>query len=194
MTAESTRPVRVPPLPVDGRDEMTAALLLHATRTPREVNIYSTVVRNPRLFRPWIDLAHELLLRGQLARRTKELLIMRTSWRSHCEYEWAQHRRLGMQAGLTERDVAAVAAGPDDAHWSASESALLRAVDELEDDATVSDSTWAELSEVWQEQELIEIVMTVGTYRLTAGLLNALGVPLDAGLQGFDADEDSHAG
>ena len=188
MSAVPVRPVRIPPLPVDGRDERTRELLLHATRTPREVNIYSTLVRNPQLFRPWIDLAHEMLHRGSLAPRDRELLILRTAWRSECEYEWAQHVRLGRQVGLADGDLTALIAGPADGHWSARETVLLRAVDELVERATVLDATWNALAAHYDTKQLVEILMIVGTYRLTAGLLNALGVPLDAGLTGFPGD------
>ena len=49
-------------------------------------------------------------------------------------------------AGMTDAELAAVAAGPDDPTWTAHEAALLRAADELHRETTVADDTWATLT------------------------------------------------
>jgi hypothetical protein len=37
----------------------------------------------------------------------------------------------------------------------------------------------------WKEDELIELVMVAGTYRLVSGFLNTMGVELDADTPGW---------
>jgi len=58
-------------------------------------------------------------------------------------------------------------------------------VDELHSDACVSDSTWAALSERYNEQQLMDVVFTVGQYNMVSMALNSFGVQLDKGVAGF---------
>ena len=72
-----------------------------------------------------------------------------------------------------------VAVGPDAPGWSDVERALLRAVDELLGDALIGDETWSVLAGVLEEQQLMDVVFTVGAYDVLAMALRSFGVPLD---------------
>ena len=65
--------------------------------------------------------------------------------------------------------------------------ALVRAADELHDDQNVSDSTWALLSEDWNEAQLIEIPFIVGQYTMLSMVAKATEVPIDPTLPRFPA-------
>jgi alkylhydroperoxidase family enzyme len=128
------------------------------------------------------------LTRGDLPARDRELVVLRTAWRSGCEYEWAQHVLIGARAGLSEDEMSRVAqpglAGP----WPARDAALLQAADEIADQADISEETWAELCAVYSQAQVMELVMLAGFYRMTAGFLNATGVRKEADLPGWPAD------
>ena len=57
--------------------------------------------------------------------------------------------------------------------------------DDLADHDCVSDETWAALRSDWDEQQIIELIVTAGFYRLVSGFLNSAGVQLDEGVPGF---------
>ena len=78
-----------------------------------------------------------------------------------------------------------VASGPDAPGWDPFEAVLLRAADELHDDACISDEVWAALAGRYDERQLIEVTMVVGHYHLVSFTLNSLGVPLEDGVTGF---------
>jgi alkylhydroperoxidase family enzyme len=78
-----------------------------------------------------------------------------------------------------------VAEGPQADGWSPSDASLLRAADELHERAKISESTWSELSESYDERGLIELTMLVGHYHMVAFALNSLEVELDEGLEGL---------
>src|SRR5262249_32005457 len=99
-----------------------------------------------------------------------------TAFRSGARYEWAQHVAIARTAGLADDEIARVAAGPDAAGWSADDAALLRAVDELQDDHAIGDATWSALAARFETRQLIEIPMLAGHYAMLAGVLNSLGV------------------
>ena len=181
-------PPRIPPLAEDARNDETRELLAQVMQlTTGASNIFATLVRHPGLFRHWLPFGGKLLV-GKLPARERELLILRTAWNCRSEYEWGQHVVVGRAAGLTDDEIARVAAGPDAAGWSADDALLLRAADELHDASTLSDGTWAALAARYDERQLIEIPMLVGHYHMVAMTLNALGVEREAGVEGFPPD------
>ena len=182
MNAMADHPLRVPPLAPEERDERTAELL----EGLGELNIFATLARHPRLLKRWSQFGGVLLYRGELPARERELLILRTAYHCHADYEWGQHVRIGTQAGLTADEVAAITVD-DDTAWSTDDAALLKAVDELHADAHIGDATWATLSERWTTEQLIELCMVVGQYHLVAFTLNSLGVQREAGVEGLPA-------
>ena len=178
---------RIPPLPPEEQDDRARELLGGVRIDAPASNIFTTLVRNPGLYAKWLPFGGKLLA-GKLPPRERELLILRTGWRCRSEYEWGQHAVVGRAAGLTDDEIARVAAGPDAAEWSADDALLLRAADELHDASTLSDGTWAALAARYDERQLIEIPMLVGHYHMVAMTLNALGVEREAGVEGFPPD------
>jgi alkylhydroperoxidase family enzyme len=178
---------RIAPLPESEHDAEVKELLsnLIAGSAPTAPNIFTTLVRHRGLFRRWAPFGGKLLA-GKLPIRDRELLILRTAWRCEAEYEWGQHVLLGRSAGLSDEEIDRVKAGPDGPGWGAADAALLRAVDELHDDACISDPTWDALATRYDERQLIELLMLVGHYHLLAFALNSLGVQPEPGVPGLE--------
>jgi alkylhydroperoxidase family enzyme len=147
-------------------------------------NIFTTLVRHPRLFRHWLPFGGALLT-GSLPARDREIIVLRTAWRCRSVYEWAQHVQLARAAGLDDLEIERVPEGPGAPGWSALEVALLRATDELHSDNCVSDATWAVLAQHYDDRQLVEVVMLVGQYHMVAGALNSFGVQREPGKPGF---------
>jgi len=137
-------------------------------------NIFSTLARHKDLFRAWLRFGGFLLQDGTLPARERELLILRTGYNCGSSYEWGQHVRISEAIGMDRAEILRVADGPDAEGWSAADAALLRAADELHEQAKISDRTWARLAEAHDERGLIEIAMLVGHYHLVAFALNSL--------------------
>jgi 4-carboxymuconolactone decarboxylase len=148
-------------------------------------NIFTTLARHPDLFAAWLPFGGFLLGRGVLPPRERELLILRTAVNCRSAYEWGQHVRVSEQLGMGRAEIMRTAVGPQAEGFSARDAALLRAADELHEQSMISDATWAQLSEFYDERALIEITMVVGHYHLVAYTLNSLEVALDEGLEGL---------
>jgi nitroreductase/alkylhydroperoxidase family enzyme len=166
----------------DGRSLLGTARV--AGRDTVGANIFSTLVKHKGLFRHWLPFGGKLLS-GKLPARERELLILRTGWRTRSHYEWGQHVIIAKLVGITDDEIARIKLGPDADGWSAADRTLLRAADELHDDACISDTTWAELATAYDEKQLTEIPMVVGHYHLVAFTLNSLGVQREPGVAGF---------
>ena len=148
------------------------------------LNIFRTIARNEPLAEGFLALGGRLLRGDGVPAREREIVILRTGWRGQSEYEFGQHTTIGRAAGLTDVEVAALAdAGK--AGWSADEAALIAMVDELCEDEVVSESTWSRLEERWSAEELLELLVLAGYYRLVCGLLNSAGVALEPAAPGW---------
>lgn len=173
-------PLRIPALAPDEMDEEQRELLEGVPG----LNIFTTLVRHPGLYRRWAPFAGKLLRGSKLSARDRELVILRTAFRCGSEYEWGQHVAIGREAGLTDEEMRNIAAGPD-AGWSAHDAAKLRAVDELRDDHRISDATWTTLAATYDEEQLIELPMLSGHYAMLAGALSSFGVQPDGPMPAF---------
>lgn len=174
-------PPRIPPLAAEDREPEVADLLAGFRNLEgNELNIFATLGRHPSLLRRWAAFGFELLGRGRLDARDRELLILRTGYLCRAPYEWAQHVEIARAAGLDDAEVERVADGPDAAGWSVEDASLLRAADELHHDSRIGDDTWALLAERFDDQQLIEVCMVVGQYHLVAFTVNSLGVELES--------------
>ena len=145
------------------------------------MNIFTTLVRHPGLFRRWMPFGGKLLA-GKLPARDRELLILRTGWNCHADYEWAQHVVIARRAGIGDEEIARVKEGPDAEGWAPFDATLVRAADELHGESVLSDATWAALAERYDERQLIEVPMVVGHYHMVAYALNSLGVQVEPGV------------
>jgi 4-carboxymuconolactone decarboxylase len=149
------------------------------------LNIFRTLANYPKLAKRWMVFANHVLGKNSLPAREREILILRIGWLCSAEYEWAQHVVIGKREGLSDDEIRRIGVGPDAPGWSELDRALLRATDELWNDAFVSDATWSALAKHLSEQQLVDVVFTVGNYNLVSMALNSLGVQLDPGLAGF---------
>jgi alkylhydroperoxidase family enzyme len=150
--------------------------------TPEQMD---PLAHHPKLLKRWLVFGNHVLARSSLAPRERELVILRVGWQCRAEYEFGQHTVIGRQSGLSEEEIERVTRGPDAPGWSEDERLLLRATDELLDDAFVSDETWQGLSQRLTTEQLIDLVFTVGQYNMVSMALNTLGVQLDQGVPGF---------
>ena len=99
------------------------------------LRLFRTLAHNPRI----LDKirASNLLDRGSLPRREREIVILRATARAGGEYEWGVHVAFfAERVGLTPAQVAATARGDaEDPVWSPRDRLLLRLVDQLHDSA-----------------------------------------------------------
>jgi 4-carboxymuconolactone decarboxylase len=149
------------------------------------LNIFATLAHHPRLLKRFNVLGGMFLAHGELPARERELVVLRTAWRSGSEYEWSQHVVIGARVGVTEAETEALTRPLAEGGWSSSETVLLAFVDEVLDQVDVSDETWRAACRYWSDAQVIELTMLVGFYRMVAGFLNAVRVEREGELPGW---------
>ena len=173
---------RIAPL-IDPSPEVEELLDKTRIRQGPPLNIFATMAHHPRLLKRFNVLGGLFMGRGVLPARERELVILRTAWRTGCVYEFGQHRLLATREGLTEDEIRRVT--EESTEWPEGDAPLIRLADEVHTNRDVSDELWAELKRRWGEAELIELVALAGFYGMVATFLNATRVQLDPGVPGW---------
>ena len=157
----------------------------HVTRPERKkpLNILLTLAHNDQLIGPFLQWAGALAVHGALDRRDAELLALRAAWNCRSEFEWGHHVEYAEHFGLDRDEIDRVPHGADAEGWLPHQAALLRAADELHEQAMVSDETYAQLTAVFNPAQLIELVMTVGQYTMLSMVANTFAVETEPGLE-----------
>ena len=160
---------------------------LEAFRPGPVLNIFRTLALAPKAltrFNTWGG--YILSRRNDLPAREREIVILRTGFLCKSGYEFTQHTRIGLQAGLTDDEIGRIKTGAE-AAWSPADAALIRACDELHADQFITDPTWADLRRHFSEKQCMDVVFTAAQYTQVSMFLNTFGVQLDEG-QTLDPD------
>lgn len=165
------------PTPAEMSDETAALLTLVAGDDPPPPATIELLAHDPALLGPFLTWAAALALRGTLPKREHELLALSAAHHYSSPFEWDEHRTFAIEAGLSDADVEAVAAGPDSPHWNVDDALLLSAAADLLTTGAVNDETYAALGARWSTDQLVEIPMIVGQYAMLSMLTGFFDVP-----------------
>ena len=146
------------------------------------LNIIATIARHPKLLKRWYVFSGHIMTRNTLSDLEREIAILRVGVRCHSLYEFSQHAQIALRCDMTETEVQAVKGDIDSGSWTEHEKLILRAVDELHDNNVISDATWAGLAKTYNDQQMLDLIFTVGQYHLVSMMLNSCGVELDEGV------------
>jgi alkylhydroperoxidase family enzyme len=173
----------LPPKPDAEWDDRTREVVnAMPSATGGPLNIFATLAHHPLLMRRWLTFGGHVLGTNTMPPRHRELVILRVGWLCGSRYEWGQHVVIARREGITDEEIAAVAEGPDASGLSDLESLLLRAADELHEWQTLSERTWVALAQSYDEQQMLDLVFTVGQYQLVSMVLNSCRVERDDGV------------
>ncbi len=149
------------------------------------VHVVATLAKNKPINKAFGQFAQAVLFDGGLSRRNVELAVLRMGWNCQAVYEFGQHTLFGRDAGLTDAEIYAVTRPLSQHDWTDEERTVLQVVDELYADDCVGDETWQAAAAMFNEAEMIHLVMAAGCYRVVSGVLNSCGVQLDEGVPGW---------
>ena len=154
------------------------------------LNIFRTLAHAPKALTAFLGWGNYILSkRNALTPRNRELVILRTGYNCRSGYEWTQHKRIGLDCGLTEDEIARIKTGPDTEGWNDLDRAMLRATDDLTTHHFVTDASWTALAPLGDKGRM-DLVMTVGQYTQVSMILNSFGVQVE---DGWTVDPDLKA-
>jgi alkylhydroperoxidase family enzyme len=188
MLASETE-ARIAPLQAPYETEVAELLVRMMPPGVPPIGLFRTFAKNLTMtaaMHPWG--AYELGKQLSVPMRTRELVIDRVTARLGCEYEWGVHVAFfAERVGFTAEELRSLTHGtPDDACWSVEERCVLRLVDSLIDSATVDDVLWCELTHVFNEGQLLDLLLLTGWYHAISFVANAARVALEPDAPRFD--------
>jgi 4-carboxymuconolactone decarboxylase len=185
------KPQRIEPLKQEDFDDEARALVI----TVRESlglsehsvmpEAFGTMLKHPGLYRCQMEMGVQLLGKGVLDSRERELAVLRVGWLCRAPYEWCQHVDIAKRYGVTAEQVERATKGSSAPGWTPHEAAIVRAVEELLGDQSIADDTWNVLARSWTERQLLEFLAVVGYYVSIAYSQNALRMRLMPGKKGL---------
>ena len=187
------RPPRLPPLPPEERTDRQQQLLdeismvvVDGVRKPREDKVaLEILIRHAELYKAHMEVAKKYLSDCEMDIRDRELAILRIAWLSRAPFEWGSHVKIGKRNGITSKEIERLIEGSSAPGWSKRDRAIIRAVEELHSDSMITDDTWSDLQDVYNDKKLIEVVILAGQYKTVAYYQNSLRLPLPEGNLGL---------
>lgn len=187
MSQTATAKGRVPPLPAD--DAAEAARKIELDENYAQLNIIRVLLQHASVAKPIFDLLLTLIFHGRLDERLRELVIMRLGWITGSDYEWTQHWKIATDMGIDAADLLAVRDWASAERFGEAERAVLQATDETVADGAIGAATWARLEKLLpSDEERVELVTVIGSWRMISSLLRSLEIPLEAGVASWPPD------
>ena len=158
--------------------------LMRTIRLPEDTdqnNAVRLLAHAPAIGGSVLRLMHTILTKADLDFCLRELAILRVVSRCGAQYAWIQHVAIAKSIGVSDEQISAlegsdVVNGP----FSLREQILLAFTDEVLDGSPVSDFTFAQAREEFSFRELVELLLTIGYFRMIGPMLATLEVDPEA--------------
>jgi len=178
---------RIPPLPVDRAVAVTRDIRIHENFG--HLCAHRVLLHHPALAKAATRLLTMLLYKGKFDARLRELVIMRLGWATDSNYEWTQHWRVATELGIPAEDILAVRDWRNSSRLSAADKAVLQATDETLATGAISRATFDHcLAHVGGMEEMLELIASIGNWRLFSQFLRTARVPLEDGVASWPPD------
>ena len=143
------------------------------------INVYKVLLHNPALAESWLKHINTVRWGTGLDGRLREVLIIRLGHLTGSAYILRQHvPKLAEEEGLSRELCDALRHWQDTGHFSARERAALAFADSMTESIEVPDAVFEPLRDHFNERQIVELAVLVGTYHIHSRILQALGVAL----------------
>jgi alkylhydroperoxidase family enzyme len=145
-------------------------------------NVFRGLLHSPSAAAGFYGLLNALMFHNKVPSRARELIILRIGWCTGSEYVFCNHVRISRELRMPDEEIRGVR-DPQRCHaYSETDRALLHLADELQEHVDVTPSTWAALEKAFVHDELVELLLIAGFWRMAAGFVKSAKIPLDAGV------------
>lgn len=181
----SDLPMRRGVLPVERADASPEAHAFYDRAEDRFqdlLNVFKVLGHQPEYGHAFTETVLAILKDGVLSWRTKELLILKTTYENRCQYCLVQHERVAEMLEIPRGKVADLIGERyrTSAQFTEAERSLLDFCAAIVRDANdVPARLWAGLRRHWSEAEIVDAAFVVAIYTAVSRFVDALAVPLE---------------
>lgn len=147
----------------------------------RPINLNRVLVNSPNCRRAGLHLAHFIRFQSRLDARIKELAIMTVGYLTRAPYEWSHHVILAKDFGVSDDDIGELVNFLEGRPHKLDEHAALAvtAAREMTRDIAMSEETFNALREFLNEEETVDLVVTIAHYNAMVRVLATLEVDIE---------------
>jgi AhpD family alkylhydroperoxidase len=152
---------------------------LEAERKVPTANIFRALANAPVLLDAFLSYANAMRDSSLLSPKLRELAILSVGHATGSEYEIAHHQSHGRKAGLTDEQLAAVADDESTELFNDAERAVMTLARESTTKVHVSEATWAAAAEHLDDQQMVELTLTIAWYNSGVRIMGLLHIDLE---------------
>jgi 4-carboxymuconolactone decarboxylase len=168
---------------IDDKDHPEFAELaakFRAGRRGRLINIYRMLLNSPALAESWFNHSNAVRWKTTLDGRLREIIIIRMGHLTHAQYVLRQHvPALALADGLSLAECDALADWRASQFFSARERSALAYADVMTREIVVPDDVFAEVARCFDQRQIVELTVLIGSYNMNARVLQALELDLE---------------
>lgn len=161
------------------------------TYDPMNFPVIGLLARHPELAQAFLTFNGYLLKRGELPARLRELVILMVALEHRSAFEWGQHVKMALAAGVSESEISRIPSGS--AGFEGHDQLVLLAVEELRQNGSVTEQTWSRLVIELGTHQAIEVIFVVGAYVTTGMAFGTWGLEAQPGSPGLPDSGVGHA-
>ena len=172
---------RVPLIQGQDHPELAEAVAKYsAGRRGKLINIYRMLLHSPALAESWFNHSNAVRWKTTLSGRLREIVIIRMGRLTNSQYVLRQHiPQLALAEGLTLEDCSELADWQASTRFSESERAALAYADTMTRDIVVPDEVFDKVKAHFNDREIVELTVLIGSYNMNARVMQALRLDLE---------------
>jgi alkylhydroperoxidase family enzyme len=144
------------------------------------LNVYKLLLHSPALAQTWFDHNSAVRWKTKLTGRLREIVIIRIAHLNGVDYVLAQHvPGLALAEGLTHAECEALADWRATELFDARERAALAYAEAMTLSTSVADDVFTEIKRHFDEREIVELSVLIGTYIMHNRVMKALAIDLE---------------
>ncbi len=157
------------------------AARISAGRRGNLINVYRLLLHSPPIAASWFEHLNAVRWKTTLPGRMRELLIIRIALINRVDYVIAQHvPKLALADGVSPAECEALRNWEALDCFSAQERAALAYADAMTRDVAVSDGVFAAVRKHFDERQIVELSVLIGTYNMHNRVMLALQIDLES--------------
>jgi 4-carboxymuconolactone decarboxylase len=165
---------------IEENDHPELAELIGKIRAGRRgalINVYKLLLHTPALAECWLNLISAARYKTELDGRLREIVIVRVGYLNRTDYVVRQHvPQLTEPEGLTKAECDALADWKGSKFFDARERAALAYADAMTRDIDVPDAVFEGLRPHFNERQVVELTVLIGTYNMHTRVFMALKI------------------
>ena len=167
---------RVPLLDVEDSPALKdLADRIRAARRGRVINVYRLLLHSPPLAETWFDHNNAVRWDTGLDGRLREMVIIRVGYLTHARYILGQHvPKLALGEGLTLPECEALQDWQGSSLFKERDRVVLAYTDAMTRDIEVPDGVFEPLREYFDDRQIVELTVLIGTYAMHVRVFEAL--------------------